>query len=471
MVSSRTVFLAAISALAFSFPAAGQGGEKIKSCFVYGIASFAGKTPVEVADTYVSWGFNHVVFGGMPYDAEPVNSIIKELKKRGVTCYGETQQFAGWGAFAPPTLATGEPMPQIEWYQGKNPSDPAVFQDALDRFKGAVDRHPDLDGVITDFCRWPIHWEVRDWKEGIDPFIWDTSFDAATLARFEAATGIDIPDSLTTIPAQAAWIHGHVWDQWGQWKCSIINDFAKQASTYLHSTGATKKFGACTVPWKVTDLNGAILKIVGVDYKALSEWVEVFAPMTYYDMMDYTIPWIGDFATYCNQLTGRTTIPIIMAISISKDKYGDVLTPGEFAESVSTAANASGSSGVCLFYYDAMVAENRYAEVVSALSSLDGATAVQETGSALPGATTLRQNAPNPFNASTTISFDIARPGKVTVEVLTLGGQRVATLVSGPLDAGSHSVTWTAPNSGSGVYLCKVTADGSSKTMKMALLK
>ncbi len=266
--------------------------------------------------------------------------------------------------------AAGEPLPQVEWYQGANPSVPEVFDKALAKFKNAVDTHPGLDGMWTDFIRWPIHWEVRDWEEGIDPYIYDTSFDAATLTRFEEATGIDIPDDLATAPEQAQWIYDTVHDEWGQWKCSIINKFCEEAHAYLKSKDPDKVLGAFTVPWKVSDYDGAILKIVGQDYAAMSEWVEVWSPMTYYDMMDYSTEWIGEFTTYCKQVTGRPTIPIIMGFSISLDKYGDELTPEELYDSIMTTATAEGSDGVMMFWYNSILDTERLDEVVEAYAEL-----------------------------------------------------------------------------------------------------
>lgn len=346
-----------------------------KSMLIYGLghSTIASMAPGQVAQMLDNMGLNHVVFGGMPYDPEPLNSIVDELHKRGIKVYGECTQFSGWDADNPasqPTNAEGEPLPQVEWYQGANPSDPEVFDKALAKFKNAVDTHPGLDGMWTDFIRWPIHWEVRDWEEGIDPYIYDTSFDAATLARFEEATGIDIPDDLATIPEQAQWIYDNVHDEWGQWKCSIINRFCEEAHAYLKSKDPDKVLGAFTVPWKVSDYDGAILKIVGQDYAAMSQWVEVWSPMTYYDMMDYSIEWIGEFTTYCKQVTGRPTIPIIMGFSISLSKYGDELTPEELYDSIITTATAEGSDGVMMFWYNSILDENRLDEVIEAYAEL-----------------------------------------------------------------------------------------------------
>jgi hypothetical protein len=83
----------------------------------------------------------------------------------------------------------------------------------------------------------------------------------------------------------------------------------------------------------------------------------------------------------------------------------------------------------------------------------------------------LHQNAPNPFNPSTAISFTLAKAGKTTVEVFNVAGQKVDTLVNGSMSAGSHSVTWDASKFSAGLYFCTIRSGEFTHTMKMMLLK
>jgi len=93
---------------------------------------------------------------------------------------------------------------------------------------------------------------------------------------------------------------------------------------------------------------------------------------------------------------------------------------------------------------------------------------VQETDQT---AYNIAQNAPNPFNPSTTISFALAEDGNITIDVYNVAGQKVDTLVSGFMNAGSHSVVWDASGFSAGVYFYTVKSKEFSKTMKMTLLK
>jgi len=52
-----------------------------------------------------------------------------------------------------------------------------------------------------------------------------------------------------------------------------------------------------------------------------------------------------------------------------------------------------------------------------------------------------------------------------------VAGQKVDTIVSGFMSAGSHTVTWDASEFSAGVYFYTVKAGEFSKTMKMTLLR
>ncbi len=84
---------------------------------------------------------------------------------------------------------------------------------------------------------------------------------------------------------------------------------------------------------------------------------------------------------------------------------------------------------------------------------------------------TLSQNYPNPFNPATNIEFSLPQPGMVTLTVYNMLGQKVATLVSGELQAGKHSYHWDASGLASGVYLYRLTAADYTRSSAMVLIK
>ncbi len=83
----------------------------------------------------------------------------------------------------------------------------------------------------------------------------------------------------------------------------------------------------------------------------------------------------------------------------------------------------------------------------------------------------LHQNYPNPFNPSTTISYHIPEQSDVRLDVMTINGQRVITLVDERQHAGEHLVTFNAGGLASGVYLYRLQAGSFTKTQRMVLVK
>jgi hypothetical protein len=88
----------------------------------------------------------------------------------------------------------------------------------------------------------------------------------------------------------------------------------------------------------------------------------------------------------------------------------------------------------------------------------------------------LAQNAPNPFNPVTTIPFELARAGRVTLDVYDVAGRRVRSLADGDLAAGLHQRSWDGRDDAgravaSGVYFYRLKAAGRSETRRMLLLK
>ena len=66
--------------------------------------------------------------------------------------------------------------------------------------------------------------------------------------------------------------------------------------------------------------------------------------------------------------------------------------------------------------------------------------------------------APNPFAGEVTLSFRLARAGRVRLTVLDIGGRVVGRLVDGPREAGLHVATLSGADLPSGVYLARLEA-------------
>lgn len=88
----------------------------------------------------------------------------------------------------------------------------------------------------------------------------------------------------------------------------------------------------------------------------------------------------------------------------------------------------------------------------------------------MPGFT-LEANYPNPFNPQTTIRFGMQEAALVSLKVYDMAGREVASLVNGPLAAGSHEVTFEAGSLPSGRYLYRLASPVGELTGMMSLIK
>lgn len=86
-------------------------------------------------------------------------------------------------------------------------------------------------------------------------------------------------------------------------------------------------------------------------------------------------------------------------------------------------------------------------------------TSVEDPGApGLAQAFRLQNAYPNPFNPSTTISYELPQRLHVTITVFNALGQKVATLVEGEQEAGYHDVKFDGRGLSSGVYFYRLNA-------------
>lgn len=90
----------------------------------------------------------------------------------------------------------------------------------------------------------------------------------------------------------------------------------------------------------------------------------------------------------------------------------------------------------------------------------------------VPDATSLSQNYPNPFGASTTaIEFTLATAEHVTLTVFNVLGQNVATLLDGVQPAGPQVIEFDGAGLPSGVYVYRLRAGDHTETRRMTLAR
>ncbi|MCZ7556913.1 MAG: T9SS type A sorting domain-containing protein [Bacteroidia bacterium] len=88
----------------------------------------------------------------------------------------------------------------------------------------------------------------------------------------------------------------------------------------------------------------------------------------------------------------------------------------------------------------------------------------------------LGTNYPNPFNPTTRIEFGVPLSGHVRLEIYSVGGALVRTLVNDVMQPGVYSATWNGRNNdgqlaATGLYLYRMSAGTFSAVKRMVMIQ
>ena len=152
------------------------------------------------------------------------------------------------------------------------------------------------------------------------------------------------------------------------------------------------------------------------------------------------------------------------------DQLTDIETDMDLVSSITFTTQPKGSfsttySGPVGTY--PVVGEARFSLAVS-YDALTSAGTIKM----LPAEFALHSAYPNPFNPSTTITFDLPEAGKVSLNVYDLKGALVGTLLNESKVAGTYQYRWT-PNSelASGIYLFELKTKNRTRHQKITYIK
>jgi hypothetical protein len=128
----------------------------------------------------------------------------------------------------------------------------------------------------------------------------------------------------------------------------------------------------------------------------------------------------------------------------------------------------AGDPAIRIATVDARDARNRRVDLQAERND-DGAAA-------LPRVTQLLPNIPNPFNPSTRIVFTVATAGRVEVDVLTVAGRRLRSLLHDVRTAGLHEVIWdgnddSGTRAASGIYYVRLRSAGTTAQRPIVMVK
>ena len=165
--------------------------------------------------------------------------------------------------------------------------------------------------------------------------------------------------------------------------------------------------------------------------------------------------------------TGGGTLSSATAATNASGRARSWLTLGSELGTNTVSATVEGLEPVT---FTAIGQESPFVSLFDAFQSGSGKLA------GLPDSPQLAQNAPNPFNSETVLSYFLLEPGPTHLEVFTLTGQRVAVLYQGLQQAGYHRLRWDGRDAAghplaSGIYLYRLVTGEVILTRKLTLLR
>jgi len=103
-------------------------------------------------------------------------------------------------------------------------------------------------------------------------------------------------------------------------------------------------------------------------------------------------------------------------------------------------------------------------------------TAIEEATGIIIRDPNLHANYPNPFNPTTTLTFELPKQMEVELVVFDVLGRKVIELINGVQRQGVHQVIWNGADSrgrpvSSGVYFYRMVTENYERTMKMVLMR
>ncbi|MDZ7721874.1 MAG: T9SS type A sorting domain-containing protein [candidate division KSB1 bacterium] len=170
----------------------------------------------------------------------------------------------------------------------------------------------------------------------------------------------------------------------------------------------------------------------------------------------------GRYWTYQPQAVLSNREPVYISIPLDQFTASDTATQIDLENLNELAFNVLpgiGGSGLGVIVLD------------SILFSTGLSTGVKEKPAIVPDDFYLSPVYPNPFNASTRMTYRLPKSGLLKISVMNVRGQTVKLLVKEYQNAGVHNLVWNAENAETGVYFIRLQTKDKTLSKKCLLLK
>jgi extracellular elastinolytic metalloproteinase len=412
--------------------------------------------------------------------------------RRGIATYSIGQPITGGGLRTPPWQPVGAPYA----------ADFAINNFTYQHSRTQIVPHG--VGFIWASALWEVTWDMID-AHGYDPDLYDVDGHAGNQIMLALVTeglkqtacnpGFISGRDAILAADQALYNGAHTGTLWTAFARRGLGAAASQGSTFTNSDN-TESFALPNVTLTVAPSNPPVIVDRGDAFSLTAElvvgagapsslqyWVEATYPNgnvnvvlgpntinvsqgTYSRTLTQQVPNGAPLGDYLYTMKVGT----FPNNDLSSDGFGLTVT----APAGVAAREAEAAAGPWATYGDDGApiepgTTDAFALVAEAAEPT--AEAVTASSAGLPAEPTLHAAYPNPFDATTTLRYDVAATGTVRVAVYDLLGREVAVLADGAHEAGSYAVALDGRTLPAGVYLVRMTADRFTQTRRVTVLQ
>lgn len=200
--------------------------------------------------------------------------------------------------------------------------------------------------VSLDFVRHFVFWEGVD-LHGNPHAIEDGCYCPVCVDEFEKFSGERVNRS-----RPAAHIRSSLKRAWGDWKCEQIAKTADMLFGEIRTLARDAQRSIKTVPWRESDLEGAIRSSAGQDVPRLTRNVDMTAPMAFTQVLGQSPAWKRELLAYVRQVSGK---PVLSYVQTDRLIRPEQITAAQFETELKEALSQEWA-GIVVFDYQQLAA-------------------------------------------------------------------------------------------------------------------
>jgi len=219
-----------------------------------------------------------------------------------------------------------------------------VFCDLRDLRRLLSSLEPEI--VSLDFIRHFVFWEAVDLKGNPDA-IEDGCYCEVCLNAFEKFCGEKVERNQPAIRIRATMKRA-----WGDWKCIRIAGTADRLFEEIRAGAKYAQTSIKTVPWRLSDLDGAIRSSAGQDVPRLTRNVDMSAPMAFTQVLGQTPTWKRQLLEHVREISRK---PVLSYLQTDKLIRQEEITIAQFEAELKESLGKEWA-GTVVFEYGQLIA-------------------------------------------------------------------------------------------------------------------